>query len=133
MEDTKAQAHRDGFVQTLFGRKREIPEIKSTMPQLQAAGERMAINMPIQGTAADLIKMAMVKIYDEIKGNNDIRMLLQVHDELVFEIKKDLVPNITPKLKAIMENVHQFDVPIVVDVKVGDNWQEMKKSYEKVV
>ena len=99
MEDTKAQAHRDGFVQTLFGRKREIPEIKSTMPQLQAAGERMAINMPIQGTAADLIKMAMVKIYDEIKGNNDIRMLYKSM-MVGFEIK-DLVPNITRNSKRL--------------------------------
>lgn len=126
VERTKQQAHEKGYVETLFGRRREIPEIKSTMPQLAATGERMAVNMPIQGTAADLIKMAMIKIYDEIRGNDDARMLLQIHDELVFEIKRDLVPMIVPKLKTIMETVHAFDVPIVVDAKVGKNWQEMK-------
>lgn len=127
MEDTKAQAHRDGYVETIFGRKRVIPEIKASMPQVQAAGERMAINMPIQGTAADLIKLAMIKIHEEIKNNPDIRMLLQVHDELVFEIKKSLIAGIAPKIKSIMENVYTFEVPIVVDVKKGHNWQEMTK------
>lgn len=127
IEETKKQAHEKGYVETLFGRRREIPEIKSTMPQLQAMGERMAVNMPLQGTAADLIKMAMVKVYEEIKGNNEVRMLLQVHDELVFEIKKDLVASVAPKLKSTMETVHKFDVPIVVDVKAGKNWQEMEK------
>ena len=130
MEATKQQAHRDGFVETLFGRRRVIPEISSTMPQLAAAGERMAINMPIQGTAADIMKMAMIKVYEFITKNyssNDVRMLLQIHDELVFEVKQNLVPTLAPKLKEIMENVHKFDVPIVVDVKAGKNWQEMEK------
>ncbi len=130
MEATKQQAHRDGYVETLFGRRRVIPEITSTMPQLQAAGERMAINMPIQGTAADIMKLAMIKVYDYLKKNyssDDARMLLQIHDELVFEVKKDLIQKLAPKLKEIMEQVYQFDVPIVVDVKAGPNWQDMKK------
>lgn len=127
MERTKQEAHDRGYVETLFGRRRAIPELHSGMPQVQAAGERMAINMPIQGTAADLIKLAMVKIYDEIKGNDDVRMLLQVHDELVFEIKKDLVASTAPKLQKIMETVYKFDVPIVVDVKAGPNWADMVK------
>ena len=127
IERTKKQAYELGYVETMFGRKRTIPEIQSTMPQLKAAGERMAVNMPLQGTAADLIKMAMIKIYDEIKGNKDARMLLQVHDELVFEIKENLISTIMPKVKKIMENVYKFDVPIVVDIKIGKNWQEMEK------
>lgn len=130
MEATKAQAHRDGYVETLFGRRRVIPEINSTMPQVLAAGERMAINMPIQGTAADIMKLAMIKIYDYLKKNyssDDIRMLLQIHDELVFEVRQGLVTKIAPKLKEIMETVYEFTVPIVVDMKAGENWQEMKK------
>lgn len=127
IERTKEQARKQGWVATMFGRRRDVPEIQSTMPQVQAAGERIAVNMPVQGAAADLIKLAMIKIYDLLKGNDDARMLLQIHDELVFEIKKNLVASITPKLKDIMENVYHFDVPIVVDVKSGPNWQEMKK------
>ncbi len=125
VERTKKLAHEQGYVETLFGRRREIPEIRSTMPQLQAAGERMAVNMPLQGTAADLIKLAMVRVYEAIKDNRDVRMLLQVHDELVFEIKKELVATLAPQLKNIMEHTHEFVVPIVVDVKVGPNWADM--------
>ena len=125
IERTKREAHEKGYVQTIFGRRREIPELRSTMPQLKAAGERMAVNMPIQGTAADLIKLAMVKVYDYLKDNDNTRMLLQVHDELVFEIKEDLVAKTAPKIKEIMEQVHQFDVPIVVDLKAGKNWAEL--------
>ena len=90
----------------------------------------MAINMPIQGTAADIMKLAMIEVFDYLKKNyspDDIRMLLQIHDELVFEVKQDLVSKIAPKLKEIMENVHKFDVPIVVDTKAGSNWQDMKR------
>ena len=128
MERTKQFANDRGYVETLFGRRRAIPELHSTMPQVQAAGERMAINMPIQGTAADLIKMAMIEIFKYLNSaykGGEARMLLQVHDELVFEIKKDLAAVVAPKLQKIMETVHTFSVPIVVDVKVGDNWAEM--------
>ncbi|MEK7582950.1 MAG: DNA polymerase [Patescibacteria group bacterium] len=128
MEATKRQAHRDGYVETLFGRRRVIPELSSTMPQVLAAGERMAINMPIQGTAADIMKLAMIQVHEYLQKNyssDDARMLLQIHDELVFEVKQNLVPTLAPKLKEIMENVHKFGVPIVVDTKAGKNWQEM--------
>ena len=130
IEHLKKQAHELGYAETLFGRRRMIPEIRSTMPQLQAQGERMAVNMPSQGTAADLMKLAMVAIFEYLnikKMTQDCRMLLQIHDELLFEIKKNLVAELAPKLKELMENVYKFDVPIVVDVKVGDNWQDMRK------
>ncbi len=129
VEKTKELAHRQGYVETIFGRKRTIPEIQSTMPQVQAAGERMAVNMPIQGAAADLIKLAMIEIFKYLQVNakpEEARMLLQIHDELVFEIREDMIKKLTPHLKEIMETVHTFDVPIVVDVKAGKNWQDMQ-------
>ncbi|MBI2669877.1 MAG: DNA polymerase I [Candidatus Yanofskybacteria bacterium] len=129
MEEIKERAHKNGFVETIFGRRRQLLDIQSTMPQLQAQAERAAINHPIQGTAADLMKLAMVGVFKHIHENlkdNQARLLLQVHDELVFEIKTDLVKRIAPKLQQIMESVHHLDVPLIVDVKYGQNWQEMK-------
>lgn len=130
LEELKNQARSLGYVTTLFGRRRYIPELTSQMQQVRAAGERMAINMPIQGTATgDLMKLAMIKIdADILEGNrDDIRMLLQVHDELVFEVKTSEVKKYAPKIKDLMENVHHFKVPIVADLKSGPNWGEMKK------
>lgn len=129
MELMKAQAHRDGYVSTLFGRRRQLANINSGIPQLVATAERMAINHPVQGTEADLIKLAMIevqKMLDKEYGD-DARMLLQVHDELLFEVKKGILAEVIPKIKEIMETVHKFDVPIVVDAKVGDNWAEMEE------
>ena len=129
MSKMRAQARRIGYVETIFGRKRKLPEINSGIPQLVAQAERMAINMPIQGTAADLIKKAMIKISDWINKedkNSEARMLLQVHDELVFEIKKGKEAAISKKIKDIMENDYKLDVPLVVDVKYGDNWKDME-------
>jgi DNA polymerase-1 len=120
------QARTLGFVETLFGRRRYLPEIRSKMPRLKAAAERMAINMPIQGTAADLMKLAMIRIFQElIKDRKDIRMVLQVHDELVFEVKEELIQEAGKKIKEIMENIYPLRVPLVVDLKVGTNWGEM--------
>ncbi len=128
MEKMKAKAHSDGYVETIFGRRRQLLDIHSTMPQLQAQAERAAINHPVQGTEADLIKLAMINISDHIHKNlndDEARLLLQVHDELVFEIKTSLVKKLAPRFKEIMESVHKIDVPLVVDVKFGNNWQEM--------
>lgn len=128
LEEVKEQARKDGYVSTIFGRRRLIPEILSSMPMLRAGAERMAINMPIQGTSADLIKMAMVTIQKHIddKYLGSVRMLLQVHDELLFEVKRDMVEKVAKEIKEIMESAHHFDVPIVVDAKSGDNWSEME-------
>jgi len=128
MDDTKKSVAEKGYVETIFGRKRYLPDINSRMPQLQAAAERMAINHPIQGTGADIIKLAMIQIYGHLhkaKLEDKVRMLLQVHDELVFEIKDELVKEESKILKDIMEKVYKLDVPLTVDVKVGDNWQDM--------
>ncbi len=129
MEKTKEEARSDGFVETLFGRRRHLLDIYSTIPQVQAQAERMAINHPIQGTAADLMKMAMIRAYDFIHKNlkeGEAKMLLQVHDELVCEVKEELVVPIASELKKIMESVYRLDVPLIVDVKYGNNWQEIE-------
>ncbi len=127
IDETKTKAHTDGFVQTLFGRKRYFPEINSGVPVLIAQAERMAVNMPIQGTQADLIKMAMVDIGAWMeKEQVDAKMLLQVHDELVFEVPKTDAEALGQKIKSIMEHAATFDVPIIAEVKIGKNWGEME-------
>jgi DNA polymerase-1 len=113
-------------VETLCGRRRYLPEINSTMAMVQKSAERMAINMPLQGTAADIIKLAMIKIDDLIDDKNDIKMLLQVHDELIFEITENKVDFYLPKLKAIMEHVLDLKVPLLVDSGIANNWGEIK-------
>lgn len=125
IEQTKKDAARDGFVQTLFGRKRFIPEINSSAWNLKQAAERMAINMPVQGTAADLLKMAMVEVNLKLK-NERVKMLLQVHDELVFEVGEKEMPRIAKIIKEAMENIYQLVVPLKVDVEIGENWGELE-------
>jgi len=127
IEETKKEAAKNGYVQTLFGRKRFIPEINSSAWNLRAAAERMAINMPIQGTAADLIKMAMVNLAGSHLLKADCRLLLQVHDELVFEVTEKETGKMGTQIKEIMENVYKLDVPLKVDIDIGDNWGEMEK------
>ncbi|HBA36805.1 TPA: DNA polymerase I [Candidatus Falkowbacteria bacterium] len=127
MDNSIAVAQDQGYAVTLFGRKRPLPEMNSAIPAVRKSAERMAINTPLQGTAADLIKLAMIKIAALIKNReNDIRLLLQVHDELIFEIKKDKLDTYAPKIRAIMQEVLKLRVPIVVDESVGDNWGELK-------
>jgi DNA polymerase-1 len=115
-----------GYVTTLLGRRREIPELRASNPNLRQAGERMAINMPIQGTAADIIKIAMIRLDRRLREEGfRSRMLLQVHDELVLEVPRDEVASIAPVLRETMETALPLDVPLDVDVRVGDDWQEM--------
>ena len=126
MDKSKQQAQEYGFVQTLFGRKRHLPDIHSTMPQVRAQAERMAANMPIQGTAADILKLAMIKIDAELSGwSKNAKMLLQVHDELVFEVPIDEVETVAKKVAKAMETVITLDAPIVVHAKVGTRWGSM--------
>ncbi|MDD4332524.1 MAG: DNA polymerase I [Patescibacteria group bacterium] len=124
-------ARERGYTETLFGRKRYLPEINSSVVQLRKAAERMAINAPLQGTCADIIKVAMIRIDEMINGLKDdgknIKMLLQVHDELLFEIKEDMISEMEKKIKKIMENVIKLKVQIIADAKVGDNWGEMRE------
>jgi DNA polymerase-1 len=119
LEKTKYETAQKGYTETLFGRRRYFEGIRSKLPFIRAAAERMAINAPIQGTEADVIKMAMIKIHEEL----DVRMLFQVHDELVFEIKEDELA-IIPKIQEIMEGIVDFD--LTTEARVGDNWEEMK-------
>ncbi len=130
MQEMKDKVRRDGYVTTIFGRRRSLPEAFSGMPQLVSQAERMAINMPVQGTAADLIKLSMIKIHDLIhkeKAEKNIKLLLQVHDELLFEVKDELTKEWSGKIRDIMENVHKLEVPLIVDAKYGINWAEMKR------
>ncbi len=127
IEETKEKARTEGYVETLFGRKRNIPEIHSGMPQVRSAAERMAINMPIQGTAADIMKLAMIAVKEEVVSEG-VKDILQVHDELVLEVRDDLADKVSKKVKKVMEGVCELKVPTVVDVKVGKNWGEMEEK-----
>lgn len=134
LEGTKAAAREKGYTETLFGRRRYNEALNSAIPYIRAAAERQAINAPIQGTAADIVKLAMVRADEFLqkeKLEEGVPLILQVHDELVYEVKKDLAEELAPKIKKIMESVvppeKSREVPIVVDVSVGDNWGEMKK------
>jgi DNA polymerase-1 len=112
---------------TLFGRERPIPDINSRNPNARGFAERTAVNSPLQGTAADLIKLAMVRIDAALQsGGHQSAMLLQVHDELVFECPPDEVKAVSKLVKREMEGVHPLKVPLVVDVGVGDNWRDAK-------
>ena len=122
----KEQARSQGYVTTLLGRKRQIPELQARNPTLRAAGERMAINMPIQGTAADIVKIAMIRLDERLRaGGFRARPLLQVHDELLLEVPRDEVDRLVPILRETMESALPLDVPLTVDVKVGDDWESM--------
>ncbi|MBU4421889.1 DNA polymerase I [Candidatus Parcubacteria bacterium] len=122
IERTKALAYKTGYVETIFGRRRYLPEIKSYIEPVRAAAERMAINMPIQGTAADIIKMAMIEL-DKNVVEDDVRMVLQVHDELVFEIKKGKEKKAVSAIKEVMEHIYKLTVPLEVEVEVGGSWE----------
>lgn len=120
-------ARQKGYAQTLIGRRRYLPEINSGVLPVRKAAERMAINMPIQGTGADMIKAAMIKIDEEIKNKDDIKMILQVHDELIFEVKKESVAKYKNLIRGLMENIIKLKAPIKVDVGCGNNWEEIEE------
>jgi DNA polymerase-1 len=144
MRKTKEATKINLYVETEMGRRRYLPEINSSNFQVQNAAERMAINMPIQGLAADIMKLAMIKVAEFIEEYNrrgptpidqnsskksdldkDVRMLLQVHDEIILEAREDLAEEVAKKVKENMENAYALSVPLVVDVKVGDSWGEI--------
>ncbi len=127
IEETKARARTVGYVETLFGRRRPTPEILSAIPVLRAQAERMAVNMPLQGTAADLMKLAMIEV-DHTLGEVcvEAKMLLQVHDELVLEVPEHEARRVAIFVKKTMEGVASIGVPIVVDIKIGKNWAQME-------
>jgi DNA polymerase-1 len=121
-----AEVRKAGFTRTLFGRTRQIPEINSPQPNLRSFAERTAMNTPMQGAAADLIKLAMIELDRRLAGEFKSRMILQVHDELLFEAPEKELPRLTKLVKEVMEGVHKLRVPLVVDTKAGPNWRDMK-------
>jgi DNA polymerase I len=122
----KDQARRQGYVSTLLGRKRQIPELHAANPALRGAGERMAINMPIQGTAADIVKIAMIRLAERLDREAfAARVLLQVHDELLLEVPRGELDRLVPVLRETMESALPLDVPLTVDIKVGSDWDSM--------
>lgn len=128
IEQIKLQVNEEGFVRNELGRIRRFPEIKSSQYQVRAAAERAAVNFPIQSLAADVIKVAMINIYREIRNaKSEIRMLLQVHDELVFEVSEDQVNHYARLIRPFMEDAIKLSVPVSVEAKAGDNWGEMEE------
>nr|WP_312972898.1 DNA polymerase I [Pseudomonas sp.] len=125
MDRTRRQAAEQGYVETLFGRRLYLPAIKSSRPQERAGAERTAINAPMQGTAADIIKKAMVAVDDWLSESGlDARVILQVHDELVLEVREDLVEQVSARIRPLMGETVKLDVPLLVEVGVGNNWDE---------
>jgi DNA polymerase-1 len=126
IDNTIADAREKGFVTTLLNRRRYIPEIKSDNERIRGFAERAAVNTPVQGSAADLIKLAMIECHEAFEGS-EVKMLIQVHDELVFEVPKSEVDSAAKKVKKLMEGVFELKVPLVVDIESGSNWLDMEE------
>jgi DNA polymerase-1 len=132
-EEMVAFARKNGYVETMFGRRRYLPEITSQIAMVRAAAERMAVNTPLQGTNADMIKKAMIlaqALIDE-KYSDSVKMIIQVHDELVFEMREDKMKEAAGRIQDIMRDILKLKVPVVVDIEIGDNWGELVKLSEK--
>jgi len=127
MDETIFNAIKDGYVKTLYQRKRNIPELNNSNYMIKKQGERIALNTPIQGTSADILKMAMVKIADKMELEKlKSKMILQVHDELVFDVERDEKKQVIALVKEIMENIVELKVPLRVEIATGDNWYVIK-------
>ena len=125
MDDIREQAREAGFVETEFGRRLYLPEINDRNVQRRQYAERSAINAPMQGTAADIIKRAMISVQDWLVSKKvPARMIMQVHDELVLEVKTDTVDSVREDLVSLMSGAAELSVPLKVDAGVGDNWDE---------
>ena len=128
MQKSVQDAKNQGFVTTLFGRIRNI-DLGTDSKKENAFGERAAMNMPLQGTASDIIKLAMIDIFETFKEKNlKVKMILQIHDELIFDVPKDELPVVYKIVKNKMENVVELHVPLVVDINYGENWYECDKK-----
>ena len=128
LEESRARSLAQGYAETILGRRRSIPELASLSPQLRASGERMAVNMPIQGTASDIMKRAMLAVDEAIRPFSDAHLILQVHDELVLEVKEPLALRVAEIVKERMESAYTLSVSLAVDIRIGKNWAEMKES-----
>jgi DNA polymerase-1 len=130
MDQTIEKVKKCGYAETMFGRRRYIPEINSSNYHRRSFAERTAVNTPIQGTAADIMKKSMLDVYDALKeADFDLNILLQVHDELVFEVNKNQLDQAAKLIKEKMENTTEIDVPLLVDLQIGENWRD-KEDYE---
>ncbi len=128
IDDQIEKAQNEGFVETLWGRRRSVPEINSQVPQVRKGAERIVINTPLQGSSADMIKLAMINIHRFLdqKYKQKARMLVQVHDELLFEIREDLIEELRSELEKIMKEIIDLKVPVVVNSEIGDNWGDLE-------
>jgi DNA polymerase-1 len=129
----KAEANRKGYTETFFGRKRLIEGIRSPIPYIRASAERVAINAPVQGTEADIVKLAMIKVEDMLEKEGllqEVRLLLQVHDELVYEIAEDKKDIVAPKIQKIMESIMPLEqtagIKLTTSYAFGKRWGELK-------
>ncbi len=137
ISDAKEEVNENGFSKTIYGRKRFFPEINSKLPFIRASAERMAVNAPIQGSSADIIKLSMAEIWNFLLENNllkKVKPIAQIHDELIFEIKNEELDIVIEKIKFFMENVFNKNpidkkfklIPLIVEPKIGKNWSELK-------
>ena len=134
MEEIVQQARRDGYVTTLLGRRRPLPDLHASVPNVRQAAERTAINTPIQGTAADIMKRAMLRVYHDLCARTDLRahLLLQVHDEVVLETPKEEIEPLAELVRAGMREAFPLEVPLEVEVKVGPNWRDVSPHVEDI-
>jgi DNA polymerase-1 len=125
MDDTRALAADQGYVETLFGRRLYLPDINASNFQRRQGAERTAINAPMQGTAADIIKLAMIKVDAWlVESQVDAKVIMQVHDELVVEAASDVVEVVTKALSRLMSEAAELSIPLIVECGIGDNWEE---------
>jgi DNA polymerase-1 len=125
MNNTKEIAKAQGYVETVMGRRLYLPQINARNKMLQQHALRTAINAPMQGSSADIIKKAMLDVYQWIGDYNlDIKMIMQVHDELVFEVKASKADEFAHKIQTLMSDTYPLDIPLVVDIGIGDSWQQ---------
>ena len=126
IDRTLEEARASGVVRTLYGRRRLVPELNSRNGQVRMAAERVAVNLPIQGTAADIMKRAMIDVHEALVPHPDARMILTVHDELLFEVPKDRADEYAAIVRDRMQSAAALNVPLTVDVGIGENWKDAK-------
>jgi DNA polymerase-1 len=126
IDRTLEEARATGVVKTMYGRRRLVPELTSRNGQVRMAAERVAVNLPIQGSAADIMKRAMIDVHDALAPHPDARMILTVHDELLFEVPRARAEEIAALVREKMESAATLNVPLTVDVGIGENWRDAK-------
>src|SRR5207249_6422496 len=126
IDRTLEEGRATGIVKTMFGRRRLVPELNSRNGQIRAAAERMAVNLPVQGTAADIMKSAMINVHAALASSPEARMILTVHDELLFEVPKARADEVAARVREAMESAASLDVPLTVDIGIGENWKDAK-------